>query len=177
MPSMASLERIAKALGVSEDVLLKSGEDDGSNVVVVQEGGQRVRVLEWRDLGVAIIPSKLPDTGDLYDSLLVDMNISEGSFALRLRGDSMEPTFRQGDIVIVDPQLQPRPGDCVLAIDGAGEHTFKQYRDLGIDQAGNRTFELQPLNSLYPSRRSDREHLEIVATMVEHRRRRPDPLL
>ena len=32
-------------------------------------------------------------------------------FALRIKGDSMEPEFREGDVVIVYPHVEAKPGD------------------------------------------------------------------
>ena len=87
----------------------------------------------------------------------------------------MEPEFHEGDIIVVDPTLHPYPGDFVLAqresqfTDGI-ESTFKKYRPKGINEHGQNVFELVPLNPDYQVFRSDREHLEIVGVMVEHRR-------
>lgn len=37
------------------------------------------------------------------------------AFALGLRGDSMEPRFREGDVAVVYADRSPRPGDVVIA--------------------------------------------------------------
>lgn len=108
------------------------------------------------------------------DYIFVDEELPDGSFALRLRGDSMEPTFSQGDIVVIDPTIRPLPGDFVIAqrCDGAeSESTFKKYRSRGTDTQGREIFELVPLNPDYPTLCSDREQCQIVGVMIEHRRR------
>lgn len=108
------------------------------------------------------------------DFIYVDDETPDGSFAFRLRGDSMEPTFSEGDIVVIDPTIRPNPGDFVVAqrCDGADiESTFKKYRARGIDRDGRTVFELVPLNPDYPTLYSDREQCEVVGVMVEHRRR------
>jgi len=86
----------------------------------------------------------------------------------------MEPEFQAGDVIIVDPNIQPRPGDFVVAkLDGEEKATFKKYRDRGSDQDGTRVIELVPSNPDYPTLRIDsRNPGKIIATMVEHRRRR-----
>jgi len=68
------------------------------------------------------------------------------AFAARVVGDSMEPDFRQGDIVVFSPNTAPANGsDCFVRFDDA-ETTFKRmYQD---DPASVR---LQPLNSAYPA--------------------------
>ncbi|MGE0876258.1 MAG: S24 family peptidase [Burkholderiales bacterium] len=63
-------------------------------------------------------------------------------YALRVLGDSMEPEFPDGCIVIVDPGYPPRDGAYVV-VDYAGDVFFRQ---LVFD--GERRF-LKPLNPKY----------------------------
>ena len=84
----------------------------------------------------------------------------------------MLPDYRPGDRVIIDPEVTPTPGDCVVAKNGEDEATFKKYRPRGLDQAGNMVFELVPLNDDYPIIRSDATPVRIIGTMVEHRKYR-----
>ncbi|HDX8597810.1 TPA: helix-turn-helix domain-containing protein [Aeromonas dhakensis] len=90
-------------------------------------------------------------------------------FGLWLRGDSMVPLFKEGDLIIVDPDESPQPGDYVVAKNGSDEATFKKYRPRGIDESGQEVFELVPLNDDYPTMHSDRQHIQIIGVMVEHR--------
>lgn len=52
------------------------------------------------------------------------------SFALRVLGHSMEPEFKAGDIIIIEPDGALRPGCFVLA-QVAGEWTFRQLAQVG----------------------------------------------
>ncbi|KAF1046598.1 MAG: LexA repressor [Delftia tsuruhatensis] len=83
----------------------------------------------------------------------------------------MLPDFTEGDLVLIDPELTPRPGDFVAARNTNQEATFKKYRVRGITESGIDVFELVPLNSDYPVIRSDEHHLSVIGTMVEHRRK------
>ena len=109
------------------------------------------------------------------DYIYVDSEMPDGTYATVLIGRSMEPEFYEGDTIVVDPTLSPLPGDFVVAqresqfTDGI-ESTFKKYRPRGVNENGQDVFELVPLNPDYQTYRSDREHLEIVGVMVEHRR-------
>lgn len=108
------------------------------------------------------------------DYVYVDAEMPDGSFAVRLSGDSMQPIFAKGDIVIVDPTLAPRPGDFVIAQRSEGcecEGTFKKYRVAGYDEFGREAFDLVPLNPDYPTLSSSAMPLQISGVMVEHRRR------
>lgn len=71
--------------------------------------------------------------------------IGPNAFALYVRGDSMEPEFSEGDIILVDPAEEAASGDFVVVrLDDEAEATFKQ---LIID--GSRRY-LKPLNPRYP---------------------------
>lgn len=50
-----------------------------------------------------------------FEYIMTDTDMSEFTFALRIEGDSMEPDFKEGDIIIVDPELEPIPGEFVVA--------------------------------------------------------------
>ena len=82
----------------------------------------------------------------------------------------MEPDFKVGDVIIIDPHIEPRAGEFVAAINGDYEATFKKYRPIGdIDELGRHHFELVPLNSDYPTLSSLKQEIRIIGTMVEHR--------
>src|SRR5262249_34916076 len=67
----------------------------------------------------------------------------ELTFAVRAIGDSMEPDFPEGTILIVEPNMEARHGDFVIAKSG-DDATFKQLvRDGGY-------WYLKPLNPRYP---------------------------
>ena len=101
--------------------------------------------------------------------ILTDSDISEYTFALRIEGDSMEPDFKAGDIIIVDPEVEPTPGEFVVARNGGAQATFKKYRPTYIDPMGCQHFELVPLNDDYPVINSDHQPLTIIGVMIEHR--------
>ena len=63
-------------------------------------------------------------------------------YALRVLGDSMEPEFADGCVIIIDPGYAPRDGSYVV-VEFAGDVFFRQ---LGFD--GERKF-LKPLNPKY----------------------------
>ncbi len=65
------------------------------------------------------------------------------TFALKVEGDLMEPRFRVGEVIVVDPSLAVKNEDFVLVKDG-DDMVFKQ---LVID--GQSVF-LKPINPRYP---------------------------
>ncbi len=106
------------------------------------------------------------------DFVLTQTQLGPHAFALTVRGDSMTPEFQEGDTILIDPDVKPSPGDYVVAKNDEGEATFKKYRARGLNERGEPVIELVPLNADYPSLRSDRSPIQIIGTLMEHRRYR-----
>jgi SOS-response transcriptional repressor LexA len=106
--------------------------------------------------------------------LVTERSAGGSSFALVVRGTSMEPEFRDGDKIIVDPDVTPQPGDYVVAkLEREDEATFKKFRPRGSDAAGQPVIDLVPLNEDWPVLHIDAANPgRIIGTMVEHRRYR-----
>jgi SOS-response transcriptional repressor LexA len=65
-----------------------------------------------------------------------------GAFALMVLGDSMEPEFVEGDIIVIEPEGLAQDGSYVLAqLDG--EWIFRQLVRFGA------AWQLHPLNPAY----------------------------
>lgn len=171
-PSADYLVALAKMFGVSAHWLSTGkGSPELSNVEpAVIPQGNRVPILSYVQAGNWREMCEQATTFDgnvEYVSASVD--VGPCGFGLWIRGNSMIPFFNEGDLVIVDPDESPRPGDYVVAKNGGEETTFKKYRPRGIDENGQEVFELVPLNDDYPPMHSDRQHIEIIGVMVEHR--------
>lgn len=103
------------------------------------------------DGGQELIPTSVP--------------IQQHTFALRVTGDSMEPKFLAGMILIVEPEMEPNPGDFVIAKNGGEETTFKQLVKDGPD------WYLKPLNDRYPIKPLGHSTIVGVVRAVELRLR------
>lgn len=142
-----------------------------SNVTAMPDGTRWIPILDFVQAGPMAMISPSPE-GEYEDSILTDLNPSLDAFAMRIRGRSMEPEFREGDLILVDPAIDPVAEDFIVVFDEAGNGSFKQYRDLGLNENREHVFEAASLNPAYPSWRSDRKRLKIRGTMIEHRRLR-----
>lgn len=143
-----------------------------SNVTPAAVGQKSVPLIDYVQAGKMLEVADPHALGEGFEMLTTDADVSSAAFALEIRGNSMEPEFREGDRVIMDPALSPRPGDFVVATNGENEATFKKYRPRATGANGELIFELVPLNPDYPTLRSDVDHCRVVGTMVEHRRYR-----
>ncbi len=80
----------------------------------------------------------LPEVGDLH------------AYALEISGDSMEPVFRDGDMVVVSPAAPIRRGDRVVARTMEGEVMAKQ-----LARRSAKRIELKSLNPAHRDRSFD----------------------
>ncbi|MFW1939513.1 LexA family protein [Acinetobacter junii] len=94
----------------------------------------------------------------------------EAIFCVIVQGNSMEPDFKDGDMLIVDSSITPKPGSFVIAQNGSHEATFKKYRVVSHDEYGRDVFELIPLNSDYPTLFSKTDNIRIIGVVVRHMR-------
>ncbi|MCH7308376.1 XRE family transcriptional regulator [Acinetobacter sp. NIPH 1852] len=96
--------------------------------------------------------------------------VPEAIFCVIVQGNSMEPDFKEGDMLIVDSSITPKPGSFVIAQNGSHEATFKKYRVVSHDEYGRDVFELIPLNSDYPTLFSKMHNIRIIGVVVRHMR-------
>ena len=69
-------------------------------------------MLSWAQAGAATDFDEIPrDWNEVVPSDVSD----ERAFGVRLRGDSMEPRFSDGDIAILLPSIAPTNGETVVA--------------------------------------------------------------
>jgi SOS-response transcriptional repressor LexA len=123
-----------------------------------------VPLISWVQAGDWQFAADPFHPGDADEWLDTTATRSENAFALSIHGDSMEPEFTDGDIIIVDPEREPVSGSYIVAKNGA-EATFKQFV---VD--GQSVF-LKPLNSRYPIRDMTGIEFRIVGVVVEKRKR------
>ena len=141
--------------GLDLDALHQSGllhhlAEWGADRVERRAGGvRRVPIINKVAAGY---PQEFTDLGypvgiaDEYVTVPLEMD-DPNAFAVRVVGDSMEPRYREGDIVIFSPSAQVRTGDdCFVRFAMAGlatdgESTFKR-----VFFDSEEAIRLQPLN-------------------------------
>ncbi|AUV00566.1 S24 family peptidase [Phytobacter ursingii] len=160
-----NLLELSKALQTDPNWLINGG----SFQTLEEVSTKRVPLISYVQAGALAHKNPIEAFDGSFEYVMTDMDWSQFTFALRIEGDSMEPDFKQGDVIIVDPEIEPAPGEFVVAKNGEHEATFKKYRPTGIGLHGVNTFELIPLNPDYPVLRSQDIPLAIIGTMVEHR--------
>lgn len=110
---------------------------------------------------------------DGYKQIDSEIQTKGDGFYFEIKGNSMEPRFFEGDLVLIDTGMKPYPECFVVAVNEVGEATLKQYRELEeFSESGNLHFELIPLNPKWKSRKmsTQKEEIRILGVAVEHRR-------
>ncbi|MCG9052374.1 XRE family transcriptional regulator [Laribacter hongkongensis] len=111
--------------------------------------GGEVPIISWVQAGnfESVVDNFQP--GFAEETVTATVQVRRHTYALRVHGDSMEPDFKEGDILIVEPEMEAVHGSYVIAKNGDNEATFKKLVQDGGD------WYLKPLNPAYPMKSLD----------------------
>jgi len=131
-------------------------------------GLRNLPVLSWAQAGQATDFEEIPRD---WDEVVPSDVSDEHAFAVRLRGDSMEPRFSDGDIAVLLPGIAATNGETVVA----------NLRNQGIlckimhVQLDKNLIKLSSYNPAYPPTEYHRDEFHWifpVATIIKQLRRR-----
>ena len=166
------MEWLLTGEGNEDDLSVTVSSDGVINVAPADIGLRQIPIISYVQAGCWTESCDCRAMDGSIETINTDLDLGSMAFALSVRGDSMAPEIQEGDVVVIDPDVDPLPGDIVAAKNGSHEATLKQYRPRGTNDQGQEYFELVPLNPVYPTMRSDHHHVTIIGTMMEHRRYR-----
>lgn len=151
------IPQIAEYLGVSADMLLGKASSSGSGV--------KIPVLGRVQAGIPVEAIE-----DIIDQEEISAKMAESGeyFGLAVRGDSMEPKFSEGDVVIVRRQPDIESGDIAIVMINGGDATIKKV----IKQENG--ILLKPSNDkyepfFYDKKSIEDKHVVIIGKVVELR--------
>jgi SOS-response transcriptional repressor LexA len=129
-PQSSNLEQIARAFGISLATLSDMAQVDpppgGLTDLTLVERSQSVAVISWAQATTFADAAEAPQLNEA-EWMPRPKCSSVRTFALRVRGESMEPEYQHGDIVFVDPDVTPGHGkDVVAQLEGHPEVVFKR---------------------------------------------------
>lgn len=157
-PRWPSTESIARALGAAEAnwdefAALLSGREGGVGRSIPIVGMARAGADGFFDENGFPVGAgetvHFPDLGE------------DRVYALEIAGDSMEPTYRAGDVVIVQPGAAVRRGDRVVVRTRGGEVMAKV-----LGRRNDQTVELISLNAAHKPRELAAADVEWIARIV-----------
>ncbi len=85
--------------------------------------------------------------GHGWDLVEIPSSARDGTYALSVQGNSMMPLYRNGDVLIVDPEASTRKGDRIVVKTRDGEIMAKI-----LQRRTSKQMELSSLNPEHPTR-------------------------
>ena len=119
----ARWEKFARYFRMDMD-LLRTGESAHSRTMLDLPGStyhsaaghiRRIPLLNWQQMGQRVTSKNLP--GVIHTEAMLETTDVSGkhTVALKVKDDSMEPLFSEGEIIFVNPDSKWKPGDYVVA--------------------------------------------------------------
>lgn len=164
-PTFQKVMDLLEALGSSvEELLRETGAAETDIGAALAEGLHSIPVVSWVTAGRWREVSDEFEPGDADQWISTDVK-GRNIFALRVQGDSMEPEFAEGEIIIVSPHLEAQPGNYVIVKNPEGEATFKQLKKFGT------SWVLHPLNPNYQDIEVAEGQFKIIGKVVKKEKR------
>lgn len=126
-PNFEVLESLADFFNVDLNYLL--GKSDKTTKLMIEDS-QPPQGLQIPVLGTVAAGIPISAVEDILDYEEIDSSWqSQGEFfALRIKGDSMQPKIDDGDVVIVRQQSDANSGDTVIALVNGDDATCKKLQ-------------------------------------------------
>jgi phage repressor protein C with HTH and peptisase S24 domain len=147
-PSTESLAKVLEATGASLDAFseLVSGARALASAATIRSVTRRIPLIGLAQAGgEGFFDDGGYPVGGGWDEVSLPEIGDANAYALEISGDSMEPVFRDGDMVIVSPAAPIRRGDRVVVRTADGEVMAKQ-----LARRSARRVELRSLNPAHP---------------------------
>jgi phage repressor protein C with HTH and peptisase S24 domain len=142
-PSTESIAKALAATGTPFDVFVGLIEQPGGTA-----GARAVPLIGFAQAGDG---SYFDDggfpAGEGWDEIAFPALSDERAYALEVSGHSMEPAYRDGDVILVSPAAPIRRGDRVVVRTKDGEVMAKELK-----RRTPKSIELKSLNAAHPDR-------------------------
>ena len=125
VPSSEYLTALAKALRVSANWILHGGtvEEAPAGYVV-----SKLPLIAWAPAGGWGEPADPYSPGAAEEWISCPFEFGDGSFFIKVVGDSMNPEYQDGEMILVDPTVEARHNDDVVVRSPANSYTFKRLQ-------------------------------------------------
>jgi len=148
-PSTESLAKVLDATGASLEMF--TSLVTGSATVVSARPQRRIPLLGLAQAGGdGFFDDAGFPVGGSWDEVTLPEIGDSNAYALEIAGESMEPVFRDGDMVVISPAAPIRRGDRVVARTIGGEVMAKQ-----LARRSAKRIELKSLNPEHRDRSFD----------------------
>ena len=155
LPRMDKIDKICSIFGINRSDLMdeKDSSQDKTSIK-----GVRIPVLGYVRAGVPL--DAVEEILD-FEEIHPDMAATADYFALRVKGDSMEPRITEGDVVIVREQPDVESGEIAIVLVNGDEGTVKK-----LVKYENGSIALVAFNSAYQPMVFTPEQIETLPVQV-----------
>lgn len=166
-PSGDALIHMARILGTTTDYLLGNSPDKSPDR---KTGGRGVRIPVLGRVVAGIPIDAIEEILD-WEEIPREMAATGEFFALQVKGTSMEPTLRDGDVVIVKKQSTVDSGDIAIVLVNGNEATIKEIKEspAGITLIGHNVAVFTP--HFYSNKEIEELPVRVIGKAVEVRRK------
>lgn len=166
-PDIPTLKKIASYFNVSLDYLLGNSP---AKAAQQQSAGRGVRIPVLGRVVAGIPLDAIEEIID-YEEIPKSMAATGEFFALQVKGDSMLPTLKDGDIVIVKKQPTVDSGDIAIVLVNGNDATVKEIKEspAGITLIGHNAAIYTP--QFYSNKEIQNMPVQIIGKVVEMRRK------
>lgn len=164
MPRMGIIQKLADHFHVGKSYFLEEAPKDSS------PAGRGVRIPVLGRV-VAGIPIEAVEEVLDYEEITPEMAATGDFFALQVRGDSMLPTLKDGDVVIVKKQPTVDSGDIAIVLVNGNDATVKEIKEsaAGITLIGHNVAVYTP--RFYSNEEIKNLPVQVLGKVVEMRRK------
>lgn len=161
-PSTESLAKIIEATNSTFDEFTKLLAEGAQMPVKKPRRRAAVPLLGFAQAGAGgfFDDAGFP-VGQGFDLIELPGDRDDGSYALKVQGDSMLPLYRDGDVLVVRPEATVRSGDRVVVKTSGGEVMAKV-----LSKRSAQEIELRSLNPDHPNRKFAAREVEWIARIV-----------
>lgn len=156
-PSMESIHKILTATNCSMEFfagLVSDGFKPSQNTIPLLGFAQAGNDGYFDDSG-------FPHSYASWDGIEFPSIIDKNAYAIEVSGDSMEPAYREGDILVISPAEPIRRGDRVVVKTKEGEVMVKELKRQSAMKV-----ELKSLNPSHPDREFNTNEIAWIARVL-----------
>lgn len=164
MPRMGIIQKLADHFHVGKSYFLEETSKDSSPT------GRGVRIPVLGRVVAGIPLDAIEEIID-YEEIPKSMAATGEFFALQVKGDSMLPTLKDGDVVIVKKQPTVDSGDIAIILVNGNEATVKEVKESpgGITLIGHNVAVYTP--QFYSNEEIKSLPVQVLGKVVEMRRK------
>lgn len=154
----ASIERDEHYVNSDDSQFVKQDE---ASYLTKKNQLKMIPLLGWAHAGAPTNYDEVPeDWREMIHSECRDQN----SFAIRIIGDSMSPSFDEGDVLVLMPSEEPFSGCLAVAKFANGDYVFRRF------EFETNKVRCIAVNVRYPVTEYEREEFDWIYPVYESRR-------